>query len=84
MRKPTLQLQVGGKRKINLSGKQVRRQLVWDTRRTHAAHLNLTPSAPSTWEGKHGDASFVLLVSTGLCKAHAQMQSVTSSQEESD
>lgn len=56
MRKPTLQLQVEGKRKIYLSGKQVRRQLVWDTRRTHAAHLNLTPSAPSTWEGKHGDA----------------------------
>lgn len=46
MRKPTLQLQVGGKRKKkNLSGKQVRRQLMWDTCRIHAAHLNLTLSA---------------------------------------
>lgn len=36
--KPTLQLQVGGK--------QVRKQLMWDARRTHAAHLNVTLSAP--------------------------------------
>lgn len=33
------------KKKKNLSGKQVRRQLVWDTCRIHAAHLNLTLSA---------------------------------------
>lgn len=70
MRKPTLQLQVGGKRKKkNLSGKQVRRQLMWDTCRIHAAHLNLTLSA-SLYVG--GEAQWCLLCSAG---EHGSLQS---------
>lgn len=57
------------KKKKNLSGKQVRRQLMWDTCRIHAAHLNLTLSA-SLYVG--GEAQWCLLCSAG---EHGSLQS---------